>query len=263
MKKRRSTLGRGRKSGHSLGGRRSLCPVIPILSLEDQIANIEKGLPQASKVSHLLDISLREAMRRLEERFRGEECIHDLRRDILTNSEIIGGDIAYKIAGLPLEVESCLPKKRQQRDSEQSIDKMSAYKRKTKELEQEYKCWKSLLKERKLACQVAEREFREAKSGETKIEDDIVKHLTFEQRNILSGRPDYSQYIKEVEMAREKSFFIMQEVNHTVNIIANFMTASEAVAESCYAAVEEMTFGSFRQQPIKSALNTLIHLEEV
>ena len=77
------------------------------MSSIDQVSNIDKDLPQTSKVSHLIDISIREAMRRLEMQHEEEECVSDLRLELITNSESVGGHTAYKIAGLPLEVDKC------------------------------------------------------------------------------------------------------------------------------------------------------------
>ncbi|XP_068201448.1 uncharacterized protein [Palaemon carinicauda] len=258
VRKRRSTLSR-RRSLQSLGGRKSLTSVLPILSLEDQISNIEAGLPPAAKVRHLLDISLREAMRRLEVQGNTENCFDDMQFDLITNSERLGSIVAEKMDGLPLDVDKCESNKRMNSNSV-SIDEVSSIKTKTKKLEQEYKCWKSLLKERKLACRSAEREFNEAKSGETKIEDDCAKTLTSAQKSILASRPDYSQYIEEIKTAYEKTFFFMREVNRTSNIVSNFLTACDAVADSSYLIVEEMTFGTMKPRHLKCSLKTLMKL---
>ncbi|XP_066975487.1 THO complex subunit 2-like [Macrobrachium rosenbergii] len=261
VKKRRSTLGQ-RMSRQSICERKSLCSVLPMLSFEDQISSIDSGLPQTSKVGHLVDICLRETMRRIGDHCNMEDCFPDMRLELITNSESIGGHTAYKIAGLPLEADNSLLNKGKGVGSFNS-DKVTDMKTKTKKLEEEYKSWKSLLKERKLACQSAEREFREAKSGETKIDDECMKTLTSLQKNILQSKPNYNQYMEEIKMAYEKTFFVMQEINHTASIVSSFTSALKVVGDSCYSAVEEMTFGTMKCQPLKSTLNSLLALEDV
>ncbi|XP_066975618.1 uncharacterized protein [Macrobrachium rosenbergii] len=219
----------------------------------DQISNIDANLPYDTKVSHLIDISLREALRRLEEECKTDECLEDVRLDLITNSERIGSCTSYKV------VDEC--KSRKKIDSTlQSTDEVADIKNKIKKLEEEYKCWKSLLKKRKRACLSAKRKFHEARSGEIKIEDDCKNKLTCEQQSILATRPDYCQYMKEVQMAQEKVFFIMQEVNHTTNLFSSFLMASKAVGDSCYFAIEEMFLGTVKSQPLKCSFETLMKL---
>ncbi|XP_068237988.1 muscle M-line assembly protein unc-89-like [Palaemon carinicauda] len=261
VKKRRSTIGQ-RKSRQSFCDRKSLGSVLPILSLEDQISSIEKGLPQTSKVGHLIDICLREAMRRLEDHCNTEENFPDMRIDLITSSESIGGHTAYKIAGMPLDV--CEgPSSKGKGSTSSDLDRAAHIKARTKKLEEEYKCWKSLVKERKVACQSVEREFREAKSGETKIDEEITKTLTDLQKNILRSKPNYNQYMEEIKVAYEKTFFVMQEVKQTANVVSNFTKALKVVGDSCYSAVEEMCFGPTKSQPLKSTLNSLLTLGDV
>lgn len=66
-------------------------------------------MPQTTKVSHLIDISVREALRRLEQRLEGDECVSDLRLDLITQSEDIAGQVSYVVAGQPLVVEGPSP----------------------------------------------------------------------------------------------------------------------------------------------------------
>ncbi|XP_066975614.1 uncharacterized protein [Macrobrachium rosenbergii] len=252
VKTKRSTLSR-RRSIQSFGGRKSFGSGLPMQSLTDQISNIDANLPYDTKVSHLIDISLREALRRLEEECKTDECLEDVRLDLITNSERIGSCTSYKV------VDEC--KSRKKIDSTlQSTDEVADIKNKIKKLEEEYKCWKSLLKKRKRACLSAKRKFHEARSGEIKIEDDCKNKLTCEQQSILATRPDYCQYMKEVQMAQEKVFFIMQEVNHTTNLFSSFLMASKAVGDSCYFAIEEMFLGTVKSQPLKCSFETLMKL---
>ncbi|XP_042220546.1 thyroid hormone receptor-associated protein 3-like isoform X2 [Homarus americanus] len=257
VKRRRSTIGRGRKSIQSIGGRQSLCAALPALSLEDQISKIDQGLPWCSKVSHLIDISIREAMRILGARCPGDKCVSELRHDILLKSEDLAGEIAYKIAGLPLVAEAPLPNTSSCTEDVTSMSRMAAYKKKTKELEHEYKTWKTLLKERKLACQAAQREFLEAKSGETKIEEEQANHLSSPLRIIIASRPNYQQYLQEVRTVREKAVLNMQAVKDRVQALSGFITATKAQAKSCCSAVE-MSFGYLKNQPTKTLLASLL-----
>ncbi|KAK7084702.1 hypothetical protein SK128_010986 [Halocaridina rubra] len=261
VKKRRSTIGGlSRRSVQSLGGRRSLCSTLPPMSLEDQISLIDKNLPHTSKISHLIDMNIRETMKRFEERFEGEESVYDLRLEILTRSEKIGSHIAYEISALPLEVDP--PPKKMLTDTTKRFEKLEEYKKITTKLEQEYKAWKALMRERRQACIMAEREFNEAKSGETTLDEDHVKHLTYSQHSILSSRPDYGHYFKEVQMARETAFFATQTLNHVSSVIPNFMKATQCLAASCYAAIEEKTLGPPQKSSFQAHVRTLLSLED-
>lgn len=264
VKRRRSTVGRGRKSIQSMGGRRSLCPAVPVLSLQDQIESIAKTLPQTTKVSHLIDISVREALRRLEQRLEGDECVSDLRLDLLTQSEDIAAKVSYVVAGQPLVVEGPSPSPAATGDNKENIHKrIAVYKKKTRELEEEYKAWKTLMKQRKQTYQAAEREFREAKSGETKIEEDQIKQMTSIHRNLLASRPNYHHYIQELQTARERASLMLQEVNYTAEVVSSFISTSKAEAESCYAAIEELSFGFLKNRPVKNMLKSMIEPSEV
>lgn len=260
VKQRRSTIGRGRKSGQSMGGRQSLCAAFPVMSLRDQIRRIDKDLPWASKVSCLIDISIREALRRLEDRLPENECVSDLKMDLLRKSESIAKELSYKIAGYPLVAEASLLKSSYEGDVKGSVSKIDAYKNRTKELEQEYKTWKSLMKERKIACQTAEREFREAQSGETKIDDEQISQLSIAQRCILASRPNYQEYLQEVQMVRESATLMLQEVKRATNITSGMITACRLSATSCCAAIEKLSFGHLQNQPTKYILASMIEM---
>ncbi|XP_047494980.1 serine/arginine repetitive matrix protein 1-like [Penaeus chinensis] len=264
VKRRRSTLGRGRKSIQSMGGRRSLCAAVQVLSLHDQIDNIANALPHTTKVSHLIDICVREALRRLEQKLEGDECVSDLRLDLITQSEDIAGQVSYTVAGQPLVAEGPSSFTPTTEDNKENLHKrIVAYKQKTKELEEEYKAWKNLMKQRKQRYQAAEREFREAKSGETKIEEDQIKQMTSIHRNLLASRPNYHNYIQELQTVRERAMLMLQEVNHTAEVVSNFISTSKAEAESCYAAVEELSFGFLKNRPVKNMLKTMIEPSEI
>lgn len=60
-------------------------------------------------MSCLVDISVREALRRLEARLPGNEFVTDLRVDLLTKYENLCGQIAYKVADYPMFLEAALP----------------------------------------------------------------------------------------------------------------------------------------------------------
>lgn len=60
-------------------------------------------------MSHLIDICVREALRRLEQKLEGDECVSDLRLDLITQSEDIAGQVSYMVAGQPLVAEGPSP----------------------------------------------------------------------------------------------------------------------------------------------------------
>ncbi|XP_071528796.1 uncharacterized protein [Panulirus ornatus] len=259
VKRRRSTICRGYMSSHSIGGRRSLSATFSLLSLEDQISKIDERLPWASKVSKLVDISIREALRRLEIHLPGNECVADLRMDLLTKFENLARQIAFKIVDYPKVLEAALPNTSSYAEEvKESTNRIRAYKKMTKELEQEYRNWKVLMKERKLACQTAERKYSEAKSGEKKIEDNQTNQLTSVQRNILSSHPNYHHYIQEIQMVCEKAVLMFQEVRLATNAVSCLITSSTLLAESCYASLEELSFGYLKKHPIKTSLTSLL-----
>ncbi|XP_045618805.1 serine-rich adhesin for platelets [Procambarus clarkii] len=260
VKRRRSTIGRGRKSGQSIGGRQSLSVAFPVLDLKDQICLIDQKLPWASRVSGVIDISIREALRRLQDRLPGDECVSDLRMELMRKSESIAGEIAYKIAGLSFDASAPMPNLSYGEDVKESTSKIEAYKKRTKELEQEFKTWKTIMSERKAACLAAEREFREAKSGEAKIDDDQASQLTPAQASFLASKPNYHQYLQDVQMARESATQMLLGVQHSANIISNMITATRLQAEYCCAAIEEKSFGYLKTQPTKSVLASLLQI---
>ncbi|XP_076060748.1 uncharacterized protein LOC143036829 [Oratosquilla oratoria] len=244
-KRRFSSIGRGRRSTM---GRRSLCVnVEPMISMEDQINNIRADLPKASKVCHLLDIALRESLRRLVEACPSKaDCMTDLRRELLTASEKIAGEISFKIAGQRLTLDKPLSERKVEKENPaQNQNLIAAYKKKTEILKEELNEWKTMMKGRKHLCAVAEREFVEAKSGETKIDEEQVK-LSALQSNILASRPNYQQYIQELQTAREKTLLTLHKVEHVSEVVSKFITVTEARHESCYNAIERKCFGHMK-----------------
>ncbi|KAK3860784.1 hypothetical protein Pcinc_033191 [Petrolisthes cinctipes] len=258
VKKRRSTIGRASVARRStVGGRQSMCSSIPVFSLEDQISRIDKNLPWASTLGNIVDISLREACRRLEARYPEDECVSDMRVDLLTRSETLGGEVAFKLSGRPLDL-SNIPEPLPNKTTCQTNNTMfAAYKNKINDLEQEYRKWKLLMKERKKACREAEGEYKEAKSGLMKIYEDQFSCLTSVQRPLLASRPNYQQYIQELQTVREKAVLMLTKVKHTTVGVSRLLTASKLQAERSYNAIEAETSAHLKKKPVKLLLASL------
>ncbi|KAK4310375.1 hypothetical protein Pmani_018066 [Petrolisthes manimaculis] len=258
IKKRRSTIGRASVARRStVGGRQSMCSSIPVFSLEDQISRIDKNLPWASILGNIVDISLREACRRLEARYPEDECVSEMRVDLLTRSEALSGEVAFKLSGRPLDLSNIQEPLPNKTTCQTNNTMFAAYKNKINDLEQEYRKWKLLMKERKKACREAEGEYKEAKSDLMKIYEDQFSSLTSYHRTLLASWPNNQQYIQELQTVREKAVLMLTKVKHTTVGVSRLLTASKLQAERSYNAIEAETSAHLMKKPVKLLLASL------
>ena len=61
---------------------------------------MEEGWPWATKLDLLLDIALREAVRRLESRLLDDECVPELRAAVLTQAGSMAKQLSEVVCGL-------------------------------------------------------------------------------------------------------------------------------------------------------------------
>ncbi|CAL4191850.1 unnamed protein product, partial [Meganyctiphanes norvegica] len=248
IKRRRSTFGRSRRSISSFGGRRSLLPVDSTLSLRDQVQNIPTNLPATTRKSQLFDIVIRETLRRYEVQCVDDDddndIIDEIKPYILTKSENIASAIAYQSADQPIksldrktDEASCHP------DSGKSeiSAKVAAYRAKTKKLEEEYRQWKTLIKQRKNNVKASEQELHEAVSGESKIEEDQSRHLSVAYREFLDKRPDYQKYLNNTQCIRQQTILVLQNATRVGIIITAFIDVARSLAENCYHIAEQVS----------------------
>ncbi|MPC26629.1 hypothetical protein E2C01_019774 [Portunus trituberculatus] len=99
VRRRRSTVAGCRRSFASVGGRLSLAGP-PAPCLEDQILRLDENQPWDTNLNLLLDIALREAARRLETRLSGDECVSELRADVVKQSGALANQISELVSGL-------------------------------------------------------------------------------------------------------------------------------------------------------------------
>ncbi|KAG0710750.1 hypothetical protein GWK47_022183 [Chionoecetes opilio] len=280
VRRRRSTLG-GRRSCRSVGGRMSLAAP-PAPGLQDQVLRIGEGQPWGTKLNSLLDVALREAVRRLEARLPGEECVPELRAAVLTQAGSMTRQLSERLCDLTPVVTTT--------HHSTPVTSIEVYKKKTRALEQEYSKWKAMRKQREAECHAAEMELQEAMSGVTTMDDGQEMHLSPAQRCLLDSWPDCSHYVelrrpwgkgkshrgnaercylpcrgpfisgaqeehrgkatREVQQAREKAHLVLEEVKHTTEVLNGFLTASRLQADRSYTALESMSNAHIKRKPM-------------
>lgn len=251
MRRRRSTLGGNRRSFTSVGGRLSLAgPAAPCL--EAQILSLDEDQPWDTNLNFLLDIALREAARRLETRLPGDECVSELRADVVKQSSALAKHISERLSGLTPAAAD---------DNEHSNSSTSAgidaYKKKTKALEQEYSKWKAMSKKRIAECRTAEMEFKEAKTGVTTMYESL-EHLSPSQQNLLDSWPDCSLFVEEAHQAKEKAHIALEEVRGTTQVVNGLLTASKLQADWSYTVLENLTKAHVENDSLSGLVNSLM-----
>lgn len=66
----------------------------------DQVLQVDESQPWDTKLVQLLDIALREAMRRLETRLPEDECVPELRAVVLTRAGAMSEELAGHVCSL-------------------------------------------------------------------------------------------------------------------------------------------------------------------
>lgn len=64
---------------------------------------IDKNMPWATRLGKIIVISLKETCRRMEAQYAEDECVQDLKVDLLAQSETLGRELAFKLSSRPLE----------------------------------------------------------------------------------------------------------------------------------------------------------------
>lgn len=253
VRRRRSTLG-ARRSCRSVGGRLSLAAP-PAPTLQDQLLRVEEWRPWDSKLNQVLDIALREAVRRLESRLPGDECVPELRAAILTQAGSVAGQLSEKLCDLTPAGTAVTG-----HNTPIASGSIEVYKQKSKALEQEYIKWRTMRKQREAECRAAEIEFQEAKSGVTTMDGGQEVHLSPAQRDLINSWMDCSLYVEEAQQAREKAHLVLEEVRHTAEVVNGFLTVSRLQADSSYTALENLSNAHLKTEPLTLLMKNLMHL---
>lgn len=248
VRRRRSTL--GGRACRSIGGRLSLAAP-PHPGLHDQVLQVDEGQPWDIKLTQLLDIGLREAMRRLEARLPADECAPELRAAVFTQAGSMSMELAEHVGCFT-------PSATPGHNSFPTSASIEMYKEKTREMEEEYNKWKAMRRQREADCRTAEMVFQEAKSMVTTVDESQEAHLSPAQQSFLESWSDYSCYIEEALQAKERSQLVLQEVNHTTEVVNGLFTVSRLQAESSYTALENLSNAHLKKQPLTLILSSFM-----
>ncbi|XP_050705274.1 uncharacterized protein LOC126990633 isoform X1 [Eriocheir sinensis] len=217
----------------------------------DQVLQVDEGQPWDIKLTQLLDIGLREAMRRLEARLPADECAPELRAAVFTQAGSMSMELAEHVGCFT-------PSATPGHNSFPTSASIEMYKEKTREMEEEYNKWKAMRRQREADCRTAEMVFQEAKSMVTTVDESQEAHLSPAQQSFLESWSDYSCYIEEALQAKERSQLVLQEVNHTTEVVNGLFTVSRLQAESSYTALENLSNAHLKKQPLTLILSSFM-----